>query len=47
MTERQVKLEIIDKYIEKIAKEISRGNDIYITKSGTGVVVKVLNVKKV
>ena len=46
MTDRQVKLELMDK-LEKIAKEISRGNDIYITKSGTGVVVKALDVKKV
>ena len=46
MTERQVKLELAEK-LEKIAKEISRGNDIYITKSGTGVVVKALSVKKV
>lgn len=46
MTDRQVKLELMDK-LEKIAKEIAKGNDIYITKSASGVVVKALSVKKV
>ena len=46
MTDRQVKLELMDK-LEKIAKEIAKGNDIYITKSASGVVVKTMNVKKV
>ena len=46
MTDRQVKMEIEDK-LEKIAKEISKGNDVYITKSASGVVVKTMNVKKV
>ena len=45
MTDRQVKLELMDK-LEKIAKEIAKGNDIYITKSASGVVVKALSVKK-
>lgn len=46
MTDRQVKLELMDK-LEKIAKEIAKGNDVYITKSANGVVVKAMNVKKV
>lgn len=46
MTDGQVKLELMDK-LEKIAKEISKGNDVYITKSASGVVVKTMNVKKV
>ena len=33
--------------LEKIAKEIAKGNDVYITKSASGVVVKTMNVKKV
>ena len=46
MTDRQVKLELMDK-LEKISKEIAKGNDVYITKSASGVVVKKLNVQKV
>ena len=46
MSERQLKLELMNK-IEKIAKEIAKGNDVYITKSASGVVVKAMNVKKV
>ena len=46
MTDRQVKLELMEK-LEQIAKEIAKGNDIYITKSASGVVVKALSVKKV
>ena len=46
MTDRQVKLELMEK-LEKIAKEIAKGNDVYITKSASGVVVKTMNVKKV
>ena len=46
MGEKQIKSELIDK-IEKIAKEIAKGNDVYITKSASGVVVKALSVKKV
>ena len=46
MTDRQVKLELMDK-IEKISKEVAKGNDIYITKSASGIVVKTMNVKKV
>lgn len=46
MTDRQVKLEILEK-IEQIAKEIAKGNDVYITKSASGVVVKKMTVGKV
>lgn len=33
--------------LEKISKEIAKGNDVYITKSASGVVIKKLNVQKV
>ena len=46
MNERQVKLELMDK-LEQIAKEIAKGNDVYITKSANGVVVKKMTVGKV
>ena len=46
MSEKQAKLELLEK-IDKIAKEIAKGNDVYITKSASGVVVKTMNVKKV
>ena len=46
MGERQIKLELADK-LEAIAKEIAKGNDVYITKSASGVIVKAMNVKKV
>ena len=46
MNERQVKLELMDK-LEKISKEIAKGNDVYITKSASGVVIKSMMVRKV
>ena len=46
MSEQKIKLELLDK-IEKISKEIAKGNDVYITKSASGVVIKKLNVQKV
>ena len=46
MTDRQVKLELMDK-LEQISKEIAKGNDVYITKSASGVVVKKMSVQKV
>lgn len=46
MNERQLKLELMDK-LEKIAKEIAKGNDIYITKSASGVVIRKMTVGKV
>ena len=44
MNERQIKMQLLDK-IEQISKEIAKGNDVYITKSASGVVVKTMNVK--
>ena len=46
MSERDLKLELMDK-IEKIAKEVAKGNDIYITKSASGIVIKKMTVGKV
>ena len=46
MTDRQVKLELMDK-LEKIAKEIAKGNDVYITKSASEIKVKSMTVGKV
>ena len=46
MTDRAIKLELMDK-LEKISKEIAKGNDIYITKSASGVVVRKMTVGKV
>ena len=46
MTDRAIKLELLDK-IEQIAKEIAKGNDVYITKSASGVVIKKMTVGKV
>ena len=43
---RLLKLELADK-LEKIAKEIAKGNDVYITKSASGVVIKKMTVGKV
>ena len=41
---RKIKLDIIEK-AEAIAKEIAKGNDVYITKSASGVKVKSMNVR--
>lgn len=46
MSERQVKLELMER-LDKIAKEIAKGNDVYITKSASGVVIKKMTVGKV
>ena len=46
MTERQAKMEILDK-LDEICKEIAKGKDVYITKNGTGVVIKKMTVQKV
>ena len=46
MTDRAIKLELMDK-LEQIAKEIAKGNDVYITKSASGVVIKKMTVGKV
>ena len=44
MTDRQVKLELMEK-LEQIAKEIAKGNDVYITKSASEIKVKSMNVR--
>lgn len=46
MTDRQVKLELMDK-LEKISEEIAKGNDVYITKSASEIKVKSMTVRKV
>lgn len=46
MTEKQVEMELF-KQLDKIAKEIAKGNDVYITKSSSGVVIKKMTVGKV
>lgn len=46
MSEREVKL-YIENNAEKIAKEIVKGKDVYITKSANGVVIRKLTVQKV
>lgn len=46
MTDKQIEMELLKK-IDKIAKEIAKGNDVYITKSASGVVVKKMSVQKV
>ena len=43
---KKIKLDIIEK-AEAIAKEIAKGNDVYITKSASGVVIKKMTVRKV
>ena len=43
---RKIKMDIIEK-AEAIAKEIAKGNDVYITKSSSGVVIKKMPVGKV
>ena len=46
MSEQQVKLELMDK-LEKIAKEIAKGNDVYITKSASEIKLKSMNVSTI
>ena len=46
MTDRAIKLELMDK-LEKISKEIAKGNDVYITKSASEIKVKSMTVRKV
>ena len=43
---KKIELEIIAK-AKAIAKEIAKGNDVYITKSASGVVIKKMTVGKV
>lgn len=42
----KIKSDIVS-MVDSIAKEIAKGNDIYITKSASGVVVKKMTVGKV
>ena len=42
----KIKMDIIKK-AGAIAKEIAKGNDVYITKSASGVVIKKMTVGKV
>ena len=46
MTDKQIEMELLKK-LDKIAKEIAKGNDVYITKSASGVVIKKMSVQKV
>ena len=43
---KKIELDIIEK-AKAIAKEIAKGNDVYITKSASGVVIKKMTVGKV
>lgn len=43
---RKIKMDIIEK-AEAIAKEIAKGNDVYITKSASEIKVKSMTVRKV
>jgi hypothetical protein len=43
---KKMELDIIEK-AKAIAKEIAKGNDVYITKSASGVVIKKMTVQKV
>lgn len=46
MSEKQAKLELLEK-IDKIAKEIAKGNDVYITKSASEIKLKSMNVSTI
>ena len=46
MSEREIRVKLEDK-IAEIAKAVSQGKDIYITKSANGVVVRKMTVQKV
>lgn len=43
---KKIELDIVEK-AKAIAKEIAKGNDVYITKSANGVVIKKMTVGKV
>lgn len=45
MTEKDIKLKIIEK-VDVIAREMSRGKDIMLTKSANDVTVKKITVQK-
>lgn len=42
---RKMKMDIVDK-AEELAKALSKGKDVMITKSPTGISVKILTVQK-
>lgn len=46
MSEREIKLKLVEK-ADDIAKAVSQGKDIVITKNATGIVVKKMTVQKV
>ena len=46
MTDKQIEIELFKK-LDKISKEIAKGNDVYITKTASGVVIKKMTVGKV
>ena len=46
MSEREIKLKLVEK-ADDIAKAVSQGKDIVITKNATGVVIKKMSVQKV
>ena len=46
MSEREIKVKVIEK-ADDIAKAVSQGKDIYITKSENDIVVKKMTVQKV
>lgn len=45
MTEREIKLKLVEN-ADAIAKQLSSGKDILITKSASGVVIKKMTVQK-
>lgn len=45
MSEREIKLKLVEK-AEEIAKAVSQGKDIYITKSEKGITVREMTVRK-
>ena len=46
MSDKQIEMELFKK-LDKISKEIAKGNDVYITKSASGVVIKKMTVGRV
>jgi len=44
MTDKQIEMELFKK-LDKISKEIAKGNDVYITKSASEIKVKSMNVR--
>lgn len=46
MSEKEIKLKVIEQ-VDGIAKAISRGNDVEITKTSAGIVFKEISKKKI